>query len=237
MKILLQNKVFTPKVNIKEAVRYLGYRKVMPDEEMLQGIESAARETEQAAAPRFVCAQFSLTRSGDMLSVADTSLQLQGKAIARHLKNANECLLMAATLGVDIDTLSRRYQTVSPLRALLVDACANSLIEDLCDRIQSAAEQETCDANQKLTWRFSPGYGDLPLTVHSAFLPLLDTGRKMGLYETQQHLLTPQKSVTAIMGIVPRTEHTPPKGCDACTERENCNYAQEGTDGDTQRAH
>lgn len=237
MKQLLQNVVFAPKVNMKEAIRYLGYRKAMPDEEMLDGIETTARETEQAAVPRFVCAQFSLSRDGDGLAITDTSLQLEGKAIARHLKNANECLLMAATLGVGIDALSRRYQTVSPLRALLLDACANSLIEDLCDQIQSAAEQEICGQSQKLTWRFSPGYGDLPLTVHSVFLPLLDTGRRMGLYETQQHLLTPQKSVTAIMGIVPREEKAQKKGCDVCDGRENCNYAQEGTDGDTQRAH
>lgn len=237
MKQLLQNVVLKPKVNVKEAIRYLGYRKAMPDEEMLVGIESAARETEQVAMPRFVCARCALTREGDMLTVTGTSLRLEGKAIARHLKASCECVLMAATLGVGIDTLSRRYQTVSPLRALLVDACANALIEDLCDKIQAAAERETCNTHEKLTWRFSPGYGDLPLSVHSIFLPLFDTGRRMGLFETPEHLLTPQKSVTAIMGIVPRTEQISEKGCEACAGRENCNYAQEGADGDTQRTH
>ncbi len=229
MRLLLQDRSFTPEVDIKEAIRYLGYRKIAPDEDMLRDIEAAARETEQVATPRFVCAKFPLARSENVLTVADTPLVLEGKAIARHLQHADECVLMAATLGVGIDNLCRRYQAVSPLRALLIDACANSLIEDYCDRIQAAAGEEACREDEKLTWRFSPGYGDLPLTIHRTFLPLLDTGRKIGLTETAQHLLTPLKSVTAIMGIVPRTDKPLPKGCDTCAGRENCNYAQEGT--------
>lgn len=237
MRQLLQGKMFAPKVDIKEAVRYLGYRKVTPDDDMLRDITAAAREVEQAAVPRFVCAQFPLMQGDGVLSVADTTLVLEGKAIARHLKNSRQCVLMAATLGASIDALSRRYQAISPLRALLADACANALIEDYCDMVQAAAEQEACAADEKLTWRFSPGYGDLPLTVHRVFLPLLDAQRKIGLAETAQHLLTPQKSVTAIMGIVSRRSDMPAGGCAECTNRESCSYTQEDADACTERTH
>ncbi|MFA9381727.1 MAG: vitamin B12 dependent-methionine synthase activation domain-containing protein, partial [Acetanaerobacterium sp.] len=224
MKLLLQNRDFSPQVDMKEAVRYLGYRKITPDDDMMRAIELAAHEAQETAIPRFVCAQFALSREGGVLSLADTQLVLEGKAITRHLRNAQHCILFAATLGTAVDMLSRRYQSVSPTRALLVDACANTLIEDLCDRVQAAAEAEVCGAKERLTWRFSPGYGDLPLTVHRKFLPLLDTQRRIGLTETEQHLLTPQKSVTAIMGIVPRTQEQTSGGCAVCEGRDNCSY-------------
>jgi cobalamin-dependent methionine synthase I len=51
--------------------------------------------------------------------------------------------------------------------------------------------------------RFSPGFGDLPLTVQAEILGLLDAGRRMGITLSDSFLMAPSKSVTAIIGLEP----------------------------------
>ncbi|MCR5275107.1 MAG: Vitamin B12 dependent methionine synthase activation subunit, partial [Clostridiales bacterium] len=48
---------------------------------------------------------------------------------------------------------------------------------------------------------FSPGYGDLPIEVQKEFLPLLDAERRLGITLSDSYLMSPSKSVTAIIGI------------------------------------
>lgn len=56
--------------------------------------------------------------------------------------------------------------------------------------------------NKDITFRYSPGYGDLPLDVQSSFLRALDAQKKIGLTVSENNLLFPRKSVTAIIGII-----------------------------------
>ena len=48
--------------------------------------------------------------------------------------------------------------------------------------------------------RFSPGYGDLSLEVQKEIFSLLDCPRKIGVSLGDSLLMTPSKSVTAIIG-------------------------------------
>ncbi len=197
---------------------------MIPDDDMMRTILTVSGEVEAAATPRCVCARFELIREQDTPVLLGTAFALQGKAIGRHLTKADKCIVLAATLGVGVDTIVRRYQAASPHRALIADACANALIEDFCDQIQEAAKTATCGEAQMLTSRFSPGYSDMPLETHDWLLPLLDTNRKIGLFKTPQQLLTPMKSVTAFMGIVPRLENRNRSFCANCTENTRCQY-------------
>ena len=53
----------------------------------------------------------------------------------------------------------------------------------------------------RTNFRFSPGFGDLPLAVQPAFLAALDAPRRIGLAATAGNLLVPTKSVTAVVGL------------------------------------
>ncbi len=54
---------------------------------------------------------------------------------------------------------------------------------------------------ESLTHRFSPGYGDLSMSVTEEILAVLDAGRRIGVSVTKSLMMTPMKSVTAIIGI------------------------------------
>ena len=84
-------------------------------------------------------------------------------------------------------------------RALALDCCASAAVEELCDQIE--LELQGKFPGCFFPYRFSPGYGDLPLEVQGELLHLLDAPRRVGLCANESSLLTPRKSVTAILGI------------------------------------
>ena len=79
-----------------------------------------------------------------------------------------------------------------------------------------------------LTGRYSPGYGDLPLELQPEILNLLDTSRRIGLMITGSVLMTPSKSVTAILGVTDRPPETEYNRSDDCRRRFNCELRKAG---------
>lgn len=70
--------------------------------------------------------------------------------------------------------------------------------------------------------RFSPGYGDLPLSAQREIFAVLDCGKRIGLMLNDSLLMSPSKSVTAFVGIggeMKQKQNT----CSACRMRD-CAY-------------
>ena len=123
--------------------------------------------------------------------------------LARNLENCTLVLLLAATVGVKIDRLITKYSRIAPSRALMMQAIGAERIEALCDAFCADMEKEM---GVSLRPRFSPGYGDLPLSVQKDIISLLDTPRQIGLSLNDSLLMSPTKSVTAFAGISNSTE-------------------------------
>ena len=96
-------------------------------------------------------------------------------------------------MGIAPDRLAQKYSRVSPVKALFLEAVGNERIEALCDVF--------CGEYANARPRFSPGYGDLPLDLQKDIFAALDCSRKIGLTLNQSLLMSPSKSVTAIMGL------------------------------------
>ena len=71
--------------------------------------------------------------------------------------------------------------------------------------------------------RFSPGYGDFSILYQKDVLRMLDAPKKIGLTMTDGYMLTPTKSVTAIIGISNTKEPCHRKGCEEC-DKSDCVY-------------
>ena len=126
------------------------------------------------------------------------NLSLTSHSLATCLSGAREAILLAATVGIGIDRLLLRYSRLSPVRALLAQAIGAERVEALLAAFTEEREAEAL----RLTRRFSPGYGDLPLSCQRELLPLLDAERLLGITLGDSLLMTPTKSVTAIVGIL-----------------------------------
>lgn len=143
--------------------------------------------------------------------------------IRRALPGCHAMILFAATLGLGPDRLLSRYGTLSPARALLMQALATAQVEALCDAFCREIRQEQARQGLFTLPRFSPGYGDLPLTLQKDIFRILRCPEKIGLTLNESLLMSPSKSVTAFVGIRACAAPDHPGGCGSCGKTD-CPY-------------
>ena len=212
-----------PPVDRREVFRYAGCRKSGPAEAEL--LESCLAELCGRLCCRVCWDTFPVTASeGGCLDLgfARTSSGM----LMRRLAGCRECVLFAATIGLEPDRLIARYGGVSPARSLFFQAIGAERIEALCNAFCARMEEDLTRRGRGSTQRFSPGYGDLPLDLQRDIFRVLDCPRKIGLTLNESLLMSPSKSVTAIFGIEDRPEgNCAGAGCAAC-EKQDCAYRE-----------
>ncbi|MCR5595727.1 MAG: Vitamin B12 dependent methionine synthase activation subunit [Lachnospiraceae bacterium] len=121
--------------------------------------------------------------------------------LANNLKGCNEAVMFGATIGVGIDRLITKYNHLSPSKALIMQALGAERVEALCDLFNDEIKEEAAGSGLSCKPRFSPGYGDLPLAVQKEFVAILDCAHLIGINLNESMLMSPSKSVTAIIGL------------------------------------
>lgn len=194
MREVLQNK--------NEVLRYLGYKGQNLDEITNTLVEESMKEIRGLMQEKYVYKVFDISREKDKLWLKGSGFELTGKDISKHLLKSKKCILLAVTLGHDVDRKIRCYEKVSISKALLLDACATVAVEEICDKICEDIEYNLIKKNKSLTFRYSPGYGDFPIEIQNEFLSVIAAQKSTGINATYSGVLIPRKSVTAIMGVI-----------------------------------
>ncbi|MBP7176387.1 MAG: methionine synthase [Thermoclostridium sp.] len=129
-------------------------------------------------------------------------IEFPGISLARLLIQSTSAILMAATAGHKItDEIQRLQQAGEMSKALVFDATASEITDAGLDWLTAFIRRPLTSQGQSLThMRFSPGYGDLGLENQQTLVQALELG-KWGVKLTENHMLIPEKTVTAIMGI------------------------------------
>lgn len=150
------------------------------------------------------------------------------KALSALLKDCDEIIIFAATVGLEIDRYIAKQQKISPVKALLSNAYGAERIENLCDTFCEDIKNQLQSENRFITRRFSPGYGDFPLEKQKEMFALLDPNRQIGISLNESLLMSPSKSVTAIMGIKnEKCESTSANKCNECSNK-SCVFRKQG---------
>lgn len=180
----------------KEILRYAMLPSFAPKPEELP-LKECLEAAKGAAKCRAVWRRYPLRRNGEELELGFA--RTDTRDLRRHLEGCSEILLFACTAGAEMDRRIARSKLLSPARGLLMHAIGAQQVEGGCDRLcQRLAE---LFPDRQLTDRFSPGYGDLPLAMQRDVMEALDCGRTVGITLTDSLLMTPSKSVTAIIGM------------------------------------
>jgi hypothetical protein len=129
---------------------------------------------------------------------------LESTHLATLLANSREFLLMGATAGAAvIEAIREDTATDNLSRAVVLDAAASETVDAALDWIEAFFTRQLRREGLQLTKsRFSCGYGDLALANQRLFYNLLDL-KRFGVELTEQYILEPEKSVTAVAGIEP----------------------------------
>lgn len=123
--------------------------------------------------------------------------ELKSHALYRNLAGCEEAFVFAVTTGIGVDRLLTRLSHFSAAEHFMTDALSSAYAEAACDYADAALRGAL-----KCRPRFSPGYGDLPLDVQPGLLAFTNASRLLGITLGKTLLMSPVKSITAIMGIL-----------------------------------
>ena len=205
-------------IDKQEALRYMGCP-AEPDEALRTVVDTCEQQLRRTVQPRVVYRVLPLYREAGTLSAG--GIQLTGEDIARHLAECDRMLLMAATLSGQADQLIHRAGISDMTRSLAMDALASAGIEQVCNRAEECFREQLPDAY--FTWRFSPGYGDLPLSLQPEIL------RPDAEDHAHAVLRALRVQRQAIIGLADHPLKKGARGCATCRMRETCMFRKGGT--------
>ncbi|MBE6718950.1 MAG: hypothetical protein E7574_06820 [Ruminococcaceae bacterium] len=123
-------------------------------------------------------------------------LKTESKSLAKNLYGCTQCYIMAVTLGNKVDMLLKKMSVSSPAKHYITDALASALAESAADTAEAIIKGKS-----DCTLRFSPGYADLTLEIQPNVLNVLEASKYIGVTISKSLLMTPQKTITAFIGI------------------------------------
>ena len=195
-----------PPPSYKEIARYM---KADPSTDSVKDlIDKCISECDGKISGKVIYREFQISCNKDVIDLGFASTASHD--LGRLLSN-NQCssiVLFAATLGVGIDQLLLKYSRISPATALCFQAIGAERVEALCNAFSLEIQEKYESLGLSLTPRFSAGYGDLPLSLQRDIFSALECERHLGLTLNDSLLMSPTKSVTAIIGIKNNKEKT-----------------------------
>ena len=180
-------------VDAGEIMRYMGCPEPTPQTEEL--IEDCLSECSDILKYKVCFDKFPISLSET--SVRFPFAEAASSSLLRHLAGFSDAVIFAATVGIGLDRLIMKYSRLSPSRAVCFQAIGAERIEALCDVFCNELKSGFSETGS----RFSPGYGDFSLEFQTEIFRALDCPRKIGLSLNSALLMSPSKSVTAIVGV------------------------------------
>lgn len=218
-------------IDREEALRYMGYRGQIMDENMKRLLDDCIAEIKDISTNSFLYEIFDIERRAEGLYLKGTTLVLQGEDIAGHLQRAEKCAVMAVTLGLDADKRIGFYSKTDLTKGLVFDACATAAVETLCDTVQEKIKSEAKSMGLETTSRYSPGYGDFSIGIQKELAKVLKTYERLGLSVNESSIMIPRKSVTAFIGMQKEGCNKNSHKCSDC-ENKYCLYRKDSDDSD-----
>lgn len=187
-----------------ELYRYAGFARKsveqMTDTMMTELAQGAAEAVSQKMNCRSVYAKFPLEFLPDE-HICFAGKQLKSHHLSLNLKDCHSVYLFAATLGPEVDRLIQKETKINPAKAVMLQAAGAMFIEKYCDLLMDFLKSEEAKEGNCLKPRYSPGFGDVTLEVQKIFFELLECHSKLALTLNDTLIMSPEKSVTAFIGV------------------------------------
>lgn len=220
--MILVKKYDEPQVNMREILRYMGCKEATDD--VLDLIDVCLNEIGGKLSYNVCYDTYPIQVSDNKVDFGFVSCQ--SNDLALNLHSCSKAIIFGATIGIEIDRLIAKYSRLSPSKALCFQSIGAERIESLCNIFNDEITSSQLSKGLYTRPRFSPGYGDLTLDIQKDVFTVLDCPRKIGLSLNESLLMSPSKSVTAIIGISDKPKSCKTVSCAECNKTD-CNYRRE----------
>ena len=181
-----------PQIDLGEILRYAGCKS---EDGCVKTLANECITLAKDKLSYCVCYTFaSVRRVGDEVDLGFTTVKSHN--LSTYLSDCDSVLIFAATIGFEIDRLIKSRSIIEPSKAVMLQALGAERCESLCNLFCEDIKPQ----GVLFKTRVSPGYGDIPLELQKDIFRLLNP-QKIGITLNESLLMSPSKSVTAIVGI------------------------------------
>jgi hypothetical protein len=191
-------------IPIKSVLRRLGYpsSEKFPEGQVAVLFQKAIRSAPGLLEPRAVFRILSVAcRSKSRISFQEAAFIIHSDHVAKMLKKAEKVVFFMVTIGSNLEEKVKQYMDAGNLtEGVILDAIGSETADAVADRLHHDVLKKIAnEAGFSITPRFSPGYGDWPVTVQKDVLNVCD-GSQIGISVNDSFLMQPRKSVSAVLG-------------------------------------
>ena len=219
------------------------------DEKMRASLERLEAQMDETESLLFDAAEPAFTYK----ALNAGQLTVRGASLAKHLEGCDRTVVMAVTLGHTVDRLISETQASKIALGVVIDSGASVMAERAANMAEEKIRAELAEAQTRakraadaaadvadadsagnqtaplfMTPRFSPGYGDSPLEMQEQVLDLLDAKDQLGITLSKGYMMSPSKSITAIIGLADHPVTGRLATCDECVLKDKCQLRKEG---------
>jgi hypothetical protein len=186
-----------PAISKREILRYMGCKESSPEIEAL--IDRALDMCLEKLSYKVCYAEFDIDIDSPVCDLGFA--KIKSRDLSKCLSGCNKAILFGATVGLYLDRLILRHGKSEPSLSVCLQAIGAERIEALCDAFCQELNDKYAIEGKTLRPRFSAGYGDLPLELQKEIFTALGCEKLIGLTLNDSLIMSPTKSVTAIIGI------------------------------------
>ena len=178
------------KLDINETARRLNTKRGYTTE-LIKKCDEALKKVIECS---FCAKETAVKINGDEVNLG--FVKIKSRNLSKNLEGCESAFVFAITLGTNVDRLIKRISVTSVAEHFITDALASAYAEAAMDYAEEIIKNgRICSA------RFSPGYGDLPLEVQKNVIDYIGAEKLLNIRLGESLIMTPTKSITAIMGI------------------------------------
>ena len=142
-------------------------------------------------------------RNEALITFKNSSFEIKSKQVAKMLKDSDAVVIFMVTIGSmleeEVDELMKQGEMT---RGVILDAIGSETVDAVAEKLHKVVIKQMAEKQGfSVTPRFSPGYGDWPITVQKDLLELCG-GRLIGISVNESFLMIPRKSVSAVLGWI-----------------------------------
>ncbi|GAE90388.1 vitamin B12 dependent-methionine synthase activation domain-containing protein [Acetivibrio straminisolvens] len=182
----------------------LGYRKTTTvlDDDYRKSLMENINKGLMLCNTKGVFGTFKIAKRDEESVELDNGVVLKSRSLSKLLSSSMDVVLMASTVGKEIvDRIVDEVNNKDAAFGVILDAVASETADAALDWMVDFINKMIRREGKKLTkMRYSPGYGDLPLSNQKLIFDVLNLER-LGISITERFMLVPEKSVIAIAGV------------------------------------
>jgi hypothetical protein len=126
---------------------------------------------------------------------------VESRSVTRLIENSRKVWLLAASIGGLLEARAKEYLSRRiAYRGFMLDRIGSYFVEYQVANLSKKIDMNSVEQGFETTRRFSPGYHDFSISAQEIFLNIIGGAMKLRL--TESCIILPEKTVTAIKGVL-----------------------------------